>query len=336
MKRRDLIRTVLGGLTIGGVAHKALAQAARAQAAGYPSKPIRIVVPFPPGGPADILARQLGKQLGEQLGQPGIVENRPGANTVIGAENVLASPADGYSLLVGSEAGLSLAPAFAPITGVEVSYKTSRDFFPVSLLGQYGSVLTIHPSVPVQTLHEFVEYARKNPGKLSYASFGIGSQPQMMMEILNQNENLRIIHVPYKGVSQALGDLVAGRVQVMISSPSGPIPFIRSGQLKALAYSGTKRSPELPEIPTFAEAGMPDFEARGWFGIVVHANTPPAIKSVLGETIWSIVNSKAFQQVSLSKGLELPTANPLEFQTFLADDVTKWKKMVELVKPRLI
>src|SRR4051794_23796800 len=195
VKRRELMQTLAASLAAGANWPVWAQHAARP--AGYPSKPLRIVVPFPPGGPADALARPLGRVLGEMTGQAVVIDNRPGANTMIGASNVLAAPADGYSLLLANEAGLSLAPAVAPYMKVDVPYDPGKDFAGISLLAQYGSILTVNPEVPAKTLPEFIAYAKKNPGKINYASFGNGSQPQMMMELLNRQAGIQTVHVPY-------------------------------------------------------------------------------------------------------------------------------------------
>lgn len=334
MKRRELMQTMAAGLAA-GASWSVMAQQAE-RPAGYPSKPLRIVVPFPPGGPADALARPLGKALGDITGQPVIIENRPGANTVIGASNVLAAPADGYSMLLANEAGLSLGPAVAPYLKVEVPYDPAKDFAGISLLAQYGSLMTVNPKLPVKTLQEFIEYAKKNPRKVNYASFGSGSQPQMSMEVLNRLAGIETVHVPYKGVAPAVLDLMSGHVQAMISAPATPLPYVHEGRLRALAYSGTKRLSLLPDVPTFAEAQLPGYVARGWFGIVMHAGTPAPIRAWLAETIWSVVKSSDYQQNAIVRnGLEVPTVSPSQVSSFLAEDRANWRATANEVKDRL-
>jgi tripartite-type tricarboxylate transporter receptor subunit TctC len=335
MKRRDLLQ-LLGSSAAASALGPAFAQALQ-MPAGFPAKPIKIVVPFPPGGPADALARPLAKVLGDKLGQSLIIENKPGANTMIGASSVLASPADGYTLLLANEAGLSLAPAIAPVTKVDVPYNSARDFTGGALLAQYGSVLTVSPDLPVKTLPEFIAYAKANPGQLNYASFGIGSQPHMMMEELARQVGFQAVHVAFKGVAPATLELMAGRVQAMISAPSAPLPFIRDGKLRAIAYSGTRRLTLLPDVPTFTEGGLPGYEARGWFGIVMHASTPTAIRAALSEAMWQVIQSKDYQENAiLQNGLEVPSVAPQRMNAFLAEDRAKWTALVREIKDRLV
>jgi tripartite-type tricarboxylate transporter receptor subunit TctC len=331
MNRRKMLGLLAGGAVLG-----ANWKAWAGKPSGYPNKPIRLVVPFPAGGAADYLARPLAQQLAGILGQPVFVDNRGGANTMIGLEYVAKAPADGYTILLANEAGLSLAPAVEPLMNVDVPYDAAADFAPISVLGQYGSVLSVSPKLPVRTLSEFVAYARQNPRKLNYASVGMGSQPHMMMEILKRQAGIDMVHVPYKGVAPALVDLIADHVQALISAPSGPMPYISDGKLRGLAYSGVKRMPKLPNVPTFAEAGMADFEARGWFGIVAQAHTPDPIKARLRQAIWSIVQSQPYQSVAiLANGYEVPSVDPAQFPVFLADDMRKWKTAVASLRDQL-
>jgi tripartite-type tricarboxylate transporter receptor subunit TctC len=334
MKRRSLMQWLAAGATSGLSWHiNAHGQTA---ASRFPERPMRIIVPFPPGGPADALARPLAQQLGERLKQTVVTENRPGANTVIGAQHMLNSPADGYTMMLANEAGMSLAPAIATIMGNNPPYKSETDFAAISMLTQYGSVLSMSPTLPVQNLQELLAYAKQNPGKLSYASVGVGSQPQMMMEILNLQEKLDIVHIPYQGVAPAVVDLLSGRVQVMISAPAAPGPHIRAGKLRGLAYSGTQRLANLPMVPTFAEAGLPNYEARGWFGIMMHGGTPEPIKAMLAEAIWTIARSPGYQSAAVAaNGLEPATVEPAAFQAFLQKDVSDWKTRIESIKSRI-
>ena len=260
-----------------------------------------------------------------------------GGGTGIGRAAALALASIGYTLLVCNEAGLSLAPELTHITKVDVPYKVERDFVPVSLLGHYGSLLTISPDLPVKTLSEYIAYAKKNPKKINYASFGVGSQPQIMMETFNKMVGIDTVHLPYKGVALAVTDLIAGHVQSMISAPSTPMPHVREQRLRALAYSGSKRLPELPDVPTFSDAGLPGFNPRGWFGAVMHASTPAPIRNWLSETIWSVVQSSEYQiNAILKNGYEMPTTEPAAMAEFLQEDRNYWKRTMDLVRHRLV
>ncbi|MES2187586.1 MAG: tripartite tricarboxylate transporter substrate binding protein [Pseudomonadota bacterium] len=332
MDRRSFAQLLGGGLALGAP------WSAMAQGAGsYPNKPIRLIVPFPAGGAADLLARPMGRYLQDKLGQSVVIDNKPGANTMIGLENVVNSPADGYTLICANEAGMSIGPAMEPVTKVRVPYKPASDFATISLLGHFGSLCTGAPDAPFKTFPEFIAYAKANPGKLSYASVGTGSQPHMMMETLCRQAGIQMVHVPYQGVAPAVVAVAAGQCQVMISAPSAPMPFVKDGRLRGLAYSGTKRLSVLPNVPTFAEGGMPNFEARGWFGILVHAATPAPIRKVLSDACWSIVQSPEYQANAITaNGYESPIADPAQFPAFLAEDMRKWKVTVEALRDRLV
>jgi tripartite-type tricarboxylate transporter receptor subunit TctC len=332
MDRRSFAQLLGGGLALGAQWD------AMAQGAGtYPSKPIRLVVPFPAGGAADLLARPMARYLQDKLGQSIVIDNKAGANTMIGLENLVNSPPDGYTLVCANEAGMSIGPAMEPVTKVRVPYKPTSDFATISLLGHFGSLCTAAPDTPFKTFPEFIAYAKANPGKLSYASVGIGSQPHMMMETLCRQAGIQMVHVPYQGVAPAVVAVAGGQCQVMISAPSAPLPFVKDGRLKGLAYSGTRRLAVLPNVPTFAEGGLPNFEARGWFGILAHAATPAPIRKMLSDACWAVVQSPDYQANAITaNGYESPIADPAQFPAFLAEDQRKWKATVESLRDRLV
>jgi tripartite-type tricarboxylate transporter receptor subunit TctC len=270
-------------------------------------------------------------------GRPGRCPGAAAGQAAAGrASNVLAAPADGHTLLLANEAGLSLAPAVAPYLKVDVPYDPARDFAGVSVLAQYGSILSVPPNLPVKSLPEFIAYAKKNPGKINYASFGNGSQPHIMMELLSRQAGIETVHIAYKGAAPATLDLVAARVQAMISAPAAPMPFILDGRLRAIAYSGTRRLAQLPEVPTFAEGQLPGYEARGWFGVVMHSGTPAPIRAWLSDVIWSVVQSAEYQQTAIARnGLEAPSLDPSKIDAFLSEDRARWKGTVQQVRDRL-
>jgi tripartite-type tricarboxylate transporter receptor subunit TctC len=297
-----------------------------AKGEAFPNRIIKIVVPFAPGGPADTLARPLAEALGKRLGQPVIVENRAGANAAIASQYVARSSPDGYTLLFASDAGMSLAPA----TQKTLPYDPAKDFLAVSMVAQLTQVLFVHDSVPARSVKELAALAQKSPGSVSYASIGTGSQSHVSMEAINRILGVKMTHIPYAGAAPALNDVLAGRVQVMLSSVAGPLPHIKSGRLRALAFAGPDRSKILPDTPTLAEAGVPNFESRGWFGIVAPAKTPPEVIKILSDNIWAIVQSDSYMsQIVEARGFDIATVAPNEFPAFLTRDQLKWKTLVE-------
>ena len=243
-----------------------------AAAQPFPSKPIRLIVAYPAGGPNDLSARTFGQKVADLLGQPVIVENRAGAAGNIGSQFVARSPADGYTLLNGASA-LTIAPALSRNLG----YDVAKDFAPVGLTAISSFVLTVHPSVPVTSIRELLALARKRPGGLNYASSGVGAPPHLAGELLKTMAGVDILHVPYKGVGQSIGDLVGGQVDMMFTSPPNAVPHVKQGRLRALAVSTARRSALLPEVPTIAESGLKGFDIGTWFGWLAPAGTPPEI-----------------------------------------------------------
>ncbi|MBI3068925.1 MAG: tripartite tricarboxylate transporter substrate binding protein, partial [Betaproteobacteria bacterium] len=258
--------------------------AAAAAAPGYPSKPIRVVVAYPPGGPNDLSARTVAQKLTEALGQPVLVENRAGAAGNIGSHAVAKSAPDGYTLLNGASA-LTIAPALTR----NLNYDVVKDFAPISLTAASSFVLAVHPSVPVSSVKELIALARTRPGQLNYASSGVGAPPHLAGELLKTMANINIHHIPYKGVGQSISDLVGGQVDMMFTSPPNAIPHVRAGKLKALAVSTAKRSPLLPEVPTVSESGLKGFAIGTWFGLLAPAGTPRDIVDRLNASIVRII-----------------------------------------------
>jgi tripartite-type tricarboxylate transporter receptor subunit TctC len=304
----------------------ASAQQQNQPAAGFPNRIVKIVVPFAPGGPADGLARPLAEELSKRLGQQVIIENKPGANTAIASRYVATSAADGYTLLFASDAGMSLAPA----TQKSLPYDPAKDFVGVSMVAQLTQVLFVNSEVPARSLQELIQMAKKNPQALSYASIGNGSQTHVATEALKRISKIEMVHVPYNGAAPALNDVLGNRVQVMISSVAGPLPHIKAGKLRALAFAGPNRSATLPNVPTFAEAGLPDFESRGWFGLVAPAQTPPEVIKILSKHVWGIAQSDSYRtKIVEARGFDLAQVTPAEFPEFLSRDRVKWATLVE-------
>ncbi len=292
----------------------------------FPQHIIKLIVPFTPGGPADNLARPLVEMLNKRYGYQIIVENKPGANTAIAAQYVARSNPDGYTLLLASDAGMSLAPA----TQKNIPYDPAKDFVAVSMVGQLTQVLFVNANLPVKNVKELAALARKSPNSLSYASYGIGSQSHVSTEAMDRLLNIEMVHIPYIGASTAFPDLISGNTQVMMSAISGPLPYIRANKLKALAMVGPERHKSLPDVPTISEAGLPGFESRGWFGIVAPAKTPPEIVKLLSEKIWEISQTEDFiSQVIDRQGFDVAKVKPTDFPEFLKQDRIKWKTLVD-------
>lgn len=291
----------------------------------FPNRTIKLIVPFNAGGPADALARPLAETLNKKYGYQVIVENKPGANAAIASQFVAKSQPDGYTLLFASDAGMSLAPA----TQKFLSYNPVKDFVGVSMVAQLTQLLFVGENLPVKSIAELVAYANKNPGQLSYASIGAGSQSHVALETLSNILKIKMTHVPYTGATTALTDVVGGNVQVMMSTISGPLPFIKTGKIRPLALAGPERNKAIPNIPTFSEAGVTGYESRGWFGIVAPAKTPPEIVGMLSKHIWEIVRSEQYiSQVVEVHGFDVAKVPPSEFPEFLVNDRLKWKGLI--------
>ncbi len=290
----------------------------------YPVKPVRMVIPFPAGGTTDILARAIGQRLTEEWKQQVIIDNRPGGGANIGAEIAVKSPPDGYTLLMASTAHSINASLY---TGL--SYDLIRDFTPVTLVAETGQVFVVHPSVPVKTVKEFVEYAKKRPGQLNYSSAGNGSLPHLAGELFRMRTSVNIVHVPYKGAPPAMTDLLAGHVALSFATAPSAVPHIKSGKLRALGVSTAKRMAALPEVPTISQSGVPDFEASNFFGLVGPPGMPTAIVDRLNAAVVRIVRSPAISKYMSEQGAEALTSTPAEYGAHLKSEVTKWAKVVK-------
>ncbi len=302
----------------------ALAVATRAHAQAWPSKPLRLIVPYTAAGSTDQLSRALAQRLGDALGQPVLVENRPGANTIIGAEAAAKSEPDGYTLFMGSSGSLAVNPSLY----AKLPYDPARDFSLVTLTASSPLVLVLHPSVPVNSVKELADYARANPGKLNFASVGNGNPLHLAGELFKAMAGVQLTHVPYKGSAPALTDLLAGQVQLMFDTPITSMPHVRSGKLKAFAVTTAKRSAALPELPTIAELGYPGYDAGIWFGVVVRKGTPAPVIAKLNAELRKILDNAELRAKFGAQSLDLMSSTPEEFGTFLAAEVSKWRKVI--------
>nr|WP_259652232.1 tripartite tricarboxylate transporter substrate binding protein [Variovorax sp. UMC13] len=298
---------------------------AQAQAQGYPNKPVRLIVPYPAGGTTDIIARVAAQQLGERLKQPFVVENKGGANGAIGSAEVARSPADGYTLLMGTASTHGINSAVYKT----LPYDAVKDFAPVTIVASTPNIIAVHPSVPAKNLQELLALAKAQPGKLNYGSTSLGGSPHMSAELLKMMAHVDMLHVPYKGAAPMLTDLMGGQVQVGFDNLPSTINFVRSGKVRAIAVTTAQRWPGAPEIPTVAESGVPGYEVSGWFGLLAPAGTPPAVLKTIQQAIAEAVKQPEVNKQMLDLGA-LPVANtPEAFAALVQADVAKWREVVK-------
>jgi tripartite-type tricarboxylate transporter receptor subunit TctC len=299
----------------------ALTTAAAAQ--DYPTRPVRIIVPFPPGGFNDIVARIVATQLSERLGKQFIVDNRTGAGGVVGTEQGAHAPSDGHSLLIASLA-LTINPWFH-----QVSYDSSKSFAPVAILATAPNVISVQPDLPVKTAGDLIALARKQPGKLQYASAGVGSFMHMGPELFKQMAKVDILHVPFRGAGPALIDVMGGNTHMSFASVPSSITHFRSGKLRAVGVGSPKRNALIPDVPTIAESGLPGYEFANWIGIVAPSGTPPAIVAKLHKELSSIQDSPELQKAFANEGAEVVRMSSAEYGHFIASETAKWGRVVK-------
>ena len=318
--RRPWLTTLLPGMTM-----LALTLAAALPAlAEFPDRPIRIIVPYPPGGTSDLLARAVAPRLGERLKQTVVIENRAGAGGVIGSQAVAKSPADGYTLLLGTIA----THGILPVMQKPAPYDAVKDFAPVTLLASTPNVLVANPSAPVRNLAELLALARAKPGSVNFGSTSLGGSPHMSGELLKTMAQVDIVHVPYKGGGPMLIDLMGGQIPVGFDNLPSSINHIRAGKIRALAVTTAKRWPGAPEIPTMAEAGVPGYEATAWFGLLAPANTPKPVVELLQRHVAAILRQPEVEKMLLEQGAEAVGNTPDEFARLIAAELQKWTKVV--------
>ena len=290
----------------------------------YPAKPVRIVVPFPPGGPADVLGRMLGQKLAERWGQSVVIDNRGGAAGNIGAEFVAKSAADGYTLLLNATSHVVNASMYS-----KLAFDPLKDFTPVTEVASYMLVLVVHPSVPVTTLAQFVALAKAKPGQISVANTGAGTPTQLAAELFKISAGINFLQVPYKGAGPANTDLLGGQVVAMFNNPINAMPYAKAGKLRALAVTGLQRLAIAPELPTIAESGYPNFEAGTWYGFFGPAQLPPEIVAKIHADVVAVLRLPDIQQKLGAQGWDSIGSNPTEFAAKLKSDFDKWAKVVK-------
>jgi tripartite-type tricarboxylate transporter receptor subunit TctC len=302
-----------------------------AQAQAYPNKPIRLMVPFPPGGSTDIVARIVAQKLGAQLGQSLVIENRGGAGGTIGTAVVAKAAPDGYSLVVGTTSTHVVAPSVYQ----KLDYDPVKDFAPISLVAVTPYLLVVNPAVKASTVRDLVELMKASPGKMNYASAGVGSTTHLAMEMLKSVSNTYALHIPYNGNGPAGTAVIAGQVEILFGSLPALLPHAKSGRVRALAVGTPKRSPSLPEVPTVAESGYPGFDASLWLAFMAPAGTPPALIDRLHKEIVIAVNAKETSEALDKAGAEPLTSTPAELAAMIREGVSKYAKVVKAagVKP---
>ncbi len=303
-----------------------IASAASAQQA-YPTRPIRLIVPYPPGGPNDILGRAINDRLGKRLGQQVVVDNRAGAATVIGADIAAHSPADGYTLLMATITTLAVNPALKS----KLPYHPERDFAPVSMLAAQPYVLVVHTGVPANSVSQLVAYAKTQPGKLSFASAGIGAGAHLAAELFNHMARIDVVHVPYKGSSPAMTDVIGGRCAYMFAGISAAQPHTVSGKLRALAVSTAKRSAAAPDIPTIAESGLPGYQMNTWNSLVVPRGTPMTIVQRLNTEIVGVLNEPEVKERLKQQGIDPDPGTPAQLAAFIKSEVARFDSLIKAI-----
>lgn len=288
---------------------------AGAQPQPWPGKPVKIIVPFPPGGGADTLARVMAPKLGEMWGQPVLIENRPGAAGMIGADAVAQSPADGLTLLMSSTASLT--------------EKNVAQFAPISLVSASAYVIVVNADVKANNIRELIALAKLSPGKLAFGSSGTGAASHLAGELFKSMANVDLLHVPYKGTGQALTDLLGGQVQVMFAPPPTVLPHVQSGKLRALAVTSDKRSQTMPQIPTVAESGVPGYAAIGWFGLLAPVATPKSLVTRISADANKVLATRDVRERLLALGSEPEGNTPEQFTIFIREDMAKWAKLMK-------
>jgi tripartite-type tricarboxylate transporter receptor subunit TctC len=300
--------------------------AAQAQAPAFPDKPIVLVVPFPPGGPTDAMARTLAAEMRDKLGQPMVVENRAGAGGNIGADFVARAPADGQTLLFGTSGPLAINASLYR----KISYDPIKSFAPVIQVGHLPNILVVHPGVPAQNVKELVAYAKANPGKLSYASSGNGASSHLAGVLFNEKAGVDLQHIPYKGTGPALNDLLGGQVAMSFTDVLTALPYVKAGKLRALGIATATRSQALPELPTIAEQGVPGYDVSVFFGIVAPVGTPADRMAKLNKAFVEVLGSPKVKELFAAQGLEdAPDHAPAQLARFIAAQKASWAGVVK-------
>ena len=302
-----------------------------AAAQQYPVKPVRMVIPYPPGGGSDTIGRPLAQKMAEGLGQQIVVENRGGANGNIGMEAVARSAPDGYTLIFALSAQLAINPGLYQ----KLPYDPLKDFAPITLLGEGGYILVVHPSLPARSLKELLALARARPGQIAYSSSGNGSGGHLAIELMNSMAGIRMLHVPYKGGGPALMDLIAGQVQVLFATQLASWPHIQSGRIRALATSMAKRPASVPDLPTVSEAGLPGYDSGVWYGVLAPAGTPREIVARLNTEAVKALSQSDYRNLLVNNTIEPIGSPPERLSQYIRSELAKWAKVIKAANVRI-
>jgi len=327
LKRIPVLSTALAVLA----ATFAAALPGIAEAQTFPTRAMRMVVPFPPGGPNDIIGRLLAQKMGEQMGQSVIIDNRGGAGGIIGTDLVAKAAPDGYTMLFSGTASLSINPSLY----AKLPYDAVNDFSPITLVGTAPSILVVNPDLPVKSVKELIDYARANPGKLNYASAGIGTPPHLAGELMSAALNVKMVHVPYNGGAPAMNDVMSGQVQMYFSGISSALPLIKAGKMRAIAVTSAKRTAIAPDMPTIAESGIPGFEVGNWYAIVAPAKTPAPVISRLNAEIVKALAGADVKKRFLDLAADPIGSTPEELAAYQKAEIAKWARAIKTagIKP---
>ena len=312
------VRAVAGILFLLGV------MAGPLGAQGYPNKPLRLILPFPPGGPTDILGRAVGQKLSEQIGRPVVIDSRPGAGGNLGVELASKSPPDGYTIVLSSP-----LIAISPSLYSKLNYDPIKDLAPISLVATIQNIMVVHPSVPAKTLKEFIQLARSKPDKLNFGSGGVGTTTHLASELLKSLANIKMVHVPYKGTGQAMLALMGGQVDMLVIAVPPTIPQIQAGKLRPLAVLSDRRASALPKVPTAKEAGVDNFEVPIWYGILAPAGTPGSIINTLNQELTKALTSADLRERLAAVDVEPMTSTPEQFANFIKSETVRYAKVVK-------
>ena len=317
MAKAGILAVALAVFTLGG-------SATDRAAAGYPDRIVRIVVPFAPGGGTDVIARALAQEMARDLGGSVIIENRPGAGTIIGTQSVATSAPDGYTLLMGT-----FANAVNPSLNAKLPYDAHGAFAPVSLLARSFNLVVVHPASPIKSIADLIAAAKAEPGKLTYGTYGTGTSAHLAGELFKHMAKVNLIAVPYKGAAPAITDLIGGQIQVIFTTVASAASLVEGGQLRALAVTSAQRSPAFPQLPTVAEAGVPGYAAEAWYGLYAPARTPPEIIDRLNKSAAKALQSEAFRRLSVNEGLVMAGGPPEELDRYFRAEQERWRQVIE-------